>query len=181
LGLCWSCGCTRCMPCHTACTHLDALIAVCAGIASRLFTATTHPAPPALHAFWPQGYEDEVAHVGGSLASYFDVYHRLLASRLAAAASAKDTKQLQSIANEIVGSSVDNQHTYVHAQQLLSGKQWYVDLHLSPCFTPFRQRLHALWIFLFWRSIGLQVCVDACGLSVCWQPWHTQAKAQRRG
>lgn len=63
-----------------------------------------------------------MAQVGGSLASYFDVYHRLLASRLVAAARAQDTKQLRSIASEIVGSSVDNQHTYVHAQQLLSGK-----------------------------------------------------------
>lgn len=69
-----------------------------------------------------QGYEDEVAQVGGSLASYFDVYHRLLASRLSAAAQAHDAKQLRSIAREIAGSSVDNQHTYVHAQQLLSGK-----------------------------------------------------------
>lgn len=69
-----------------------------------------------------QGYEDEVAQVGGSLASYFDVYHRLLVSRLSAAAQAQDAKQLRSIAREIAGSSVDNQHTYVHAQQLLSGK-----------------------------------------------------------
>jgi hypothetical protein len=92
---------------------------------------------------WSQGYEDEVAHVGGSLASYFDVYHRLLASRLAAAACAKDAKQLQSIAHEIVGSSVDNQHTYVHAQQLLSGEQWCCDLRVSPCCSPWRQPLHA--------------------------------------
>jgi negative elongation factor C/D len=69
-----------------------------------------------------QGYEDEVAQVGGSLASYFDVYHRLLVSRLSAAAQAQDAKQLRSIAREIASSSVDNQHTYVHAQQLLSGK-----------------------------------------------------------
>lgn len=59
--------------------------------------------------------------VGGSLASYFDVYHRLLASRLAAAARATDAKQLRTIAKEIVGGSVDNQHTYVHAQELLTG------------------------------------------------------------
>jgi negative elongation factor C/D len=62
-----------------------------------------------------------VAQVGASLASYFDVYHRLLASRLQAAAKAKDEKQLRSIAGEIVASSVDHQHTYVHAQQLLTG------------------------------------------------------------
>jgi hypothetical protein len=68
--------------------------------------------PPAHDAF-PQ--------VGGSLASYFDVYHRLLASRLAAAARATDAKQLRTIAKEIVGGSVDNQHTYVHAQELLTG------------------------------------------------------------
>lgn len=59
--------------------------------------------------------------MGASLASYFDVYHRLLASRLQAAAKAKDEKQLRSIAGEIVASSVDHQHTYVHAQQLLTG------------------------------------------------------------
>ena len=62
-----------------------------------------------------------MAQVGGSLASYFDVYHRLLVSRLAAAARASDEKQLRVIAKEIVGSSADNQHTYVHAQALLAG------------------------------------------------------------
>lgn len=49
------------------------------------------------------------------------MYHRLLASRLAAATRATDAKQLRTIAKEIVGGSVDNQHTYVHAQELLTG------------------------------------------------------------
>lgn len=62
-----------------------------------------------------------MAQVGSSLASYFDVYHRLLASRLAAAARATDKQQLRSIAGDIVESSVAHQHTYVHAQQLLTG------------------------------------------------------------
>jgi hypothetical protein len=67
-----------------------------------------------------QGHEDEVAVVGGSLASYFEVYHRLLATRLAAAARATTAKQLSQIAAEIAESCVGSQHTYVHAQQLLA-------------------------------------------------------------
>lgn len=78
-----------------------------------------------------QGYEDEVAQVGASLASYFDVYHRLLASRLTAAARTKDEKQLRSIAGEIVASSVDHQHTYVHAQQLLTGVWGLIEYFLQ--------------------------------------------------
>jgi negative elongation factor C/D len=67
-----------------------------------------------------QGHEEEVALVGGSLASYFEVYHRLLATRLAAAARATTSKQLSQIAAEIAESCVASQHTYVHAQQLLA-------------------------------------------------------------
>uniref|UniRef100_A0A383VL51 Uncharacterized protein n=1 Tax=Tetradesmus obliquus TaxID=3088 RepID=A0A383VL51_TETOB len=67
-----------------------------------------------------QGHEEEVALVGGSLASYFEVYHRLLATRLAAAARATTSKQLAQIAAEIAESCVASQHTYVHAQQLLA-------------------------------------------------------------
>lgn len=67
-----------------------------------------------------QGHEDEVAQVGGSLASYFEVYHRLLATRLAAATRATTTQQLSQIAAETAESCVDSQHTYVHAQQLLT-------------------------------------------------------------
>lgn len=58
--------------------------------------------------------------MGGSLASYFEVYHRLLATRLAAAARATTSKQLAQIAAEIAESCVASQHTYVHAQQLLA-------------------------------------------------------------
>ncbi|KAF8064640.1 FPS1 [Scenedesmus sp. PABB004] len=67
-----------------------------------------------------QGHEDEVSMVGGSLASYFEVYHRLLATRLAAAARAASPAALAQLAAEVSGSCVGSQHTYVHAQQLLA-------------------------------------------------------------
>eukprot|EP00879_Flechtneria_rotunda_P021413 GHRR01022570.1.p1 GENE.GHRR01022570.1~~GHRR01022570.1.p1 ORF type:complete len:302 (+),score=121.38 GHRR01022570.1:122-1027(+) len=66
-----------------------------------------------------QGHQDEVAVVGSALASYFEVYHRLLASRLSGAIRATTPQQLLQIAAEISESCVDCQHTYVHAQQLL--------------------------------------------------------------
>lgn len=80
------------------------------------------PQPPSLlqcTAAVAQGHEDEVSLVGGSLASYFEVYHRLLASRLAAATRAASAAQLTALCAELSDSCVASQHTYVHAQQLL--------------------------------------------------------------
>lgn len=67
-----------------------------------------------------QGHEDEVASVGSSLASYFEVYHRLLAARLVAVANATSEQQLSSLCAEFKESCCQSQHTYVHAQHLLT-------------------------------------------------------------
>jgi hypothetical protein len=67
-----------------------------------------------------QGHQEEVSLVGGALASYFEVYHRLLATRLLAAVSSNSVRQLQDLAAEVAGSCGSSQHTYVHAQQVLT-------------------------------------------------------------
>lgn len=46
------------------------------------------------------GHEDEVASVGSSLASYFGVFHRLMANRLKEVAAA-DTDRVESLAAEL--------------------------------------------------------------------------------
>lgn len=65
------------------------------------------------------GYEDEVASVGSSLAGYFEVFHRLMASRLKQVPSA-GAAQLAIIATELRDSCCGAEHSYVHAQQLLA-------------------------------------------------------------
>lgn len=65
------------------------------------------------------GYEDEVARVGSSLAGYFGVFHRLLASRLKQVPAAK-AAQLAAITVELRDSCCGAEHSYVHAQQLLA-------------------------------------------------------------
>eukprot|EP00775_Hariotina_reticulata_P012244 gene12244-12381_t len=67
-----------------------------------------------------QGHQEEVSLVGGALASYFEVYHRLLATRLLAAVGSNSVRQLQDLAAEIADSCGSSQHTYVHAQQVLT-------------------------------------------------------------
>ena len=46
------------------------------------------------------GHEDEVASVGTSLASYFGVFHRLMANRLKEVAQA-DEERVESLASEL--------------------------------------------------------------------------------
>ncbi|BDA42837.1 Negative elongation factor D [Coccomyxa sp. Obi] len=65
------------------------------------------------------GHEDEVASVGSSLASYFGVFHRLMANRLKEVAAA-DTDRVESLAAELKETCCQGQHTYVHAQQILT-------------------------------------------------------------
>lgn len=106
-----------------------------------------------------QGHEDEVSSVGSSLASYFSVFHRLLAVKLKAVlsllsaesnasglsttASSAISSQLHSISKDLADSCVQSQHTYIHAQvgynhaskiQLKcvygGGWWWVVALHL---------------------------------------------------
>jgi hypothetical protein len=67
-----------------------------------------------------QGHDDEVAAAGASLSSYFEVYHRLLARRLEAAAVAASSAQLEQLATELADACAGGQHTYVHAQHLLT-------------------------------------------------------------
>ncbi|EIE24527.1 hypothetical protein COCSUDRAFT_40900 [Coccomyxa subellipsoidea C-169] len=65
------------------------------------------------------GHEDEVASVGSSLASYFGVFHRLMANRLKEVAQA-DADRVDSLAAELKETCCQGQHTYVHAQQILT-------------------------------------------------------------
>ncbi|KAK9909351.1 hypothetical protein WJX75_000889 [Coccomyxa subellipsoidea] len=65
------------------------------------------------------GHENEVASVGPSLASYFGVFHRLMANRLKEVAQA-DADRVDSLAAELKETCCQGQHTYVHAQQILT-------------------------------------------------------------
>lgn len=80
--------------------------------------------PPTLALIFPlspyQGHDDEVAAVGSSLSSYFEVYHRLLARRLAAAATASSPSQLERLAAELSEACAVSQHTYAHAQHVIT-------------------------------------------------------------
>ncbi len=65
------------------------------------------------------GHEDEVASVGSSLAGYFGVFHRLMASRLKEVPTASAAR-LAAIAAELQDSCCGAEHSYVHAAQLLA-------------------------------------------------------------
>ncbi|PRW60315.1 Negative elongation factor D [Chlorella sorokiniana] len=65
------------------------------------------------------GREKEVAAVGGSLAGYFGVFHRLMAAKLREAAAAADERALETLARGLKEDCCASQHTYVHAQQVL--------------------------------------------------------------
>lgn len=67
-----------------------------------------------------QGHADEVAAVGSSLSSYFEVYHRLLARSLELAATAAAPGQLERLSGELAEACASGQHTYAHAQHLLA-------------------------------------------------------------
>lgn len=58
--------------------------------------------------------------MGSSLSSYFEVYHRLLARRLEAAAAAASPAALARVSAELAEACAGSQHTYAHAQLLLS-------------------------------------------------------------
>ena len=57
--------------------------------------------------------------MGPSLAGYFGVFHRLLSGRLRAAAAAAPA-ELPPLVAELQESCCQAEHTYAHAQQLLS-------------------------------------------------------------
>ena len=61
----------------------------------------------------------QVAAVGGSLAGYFGVFHRLMAAKLREAAAAPDERQLAALCRVLKEDCCASQHTYVHAQQVL--------------------------------------------------------------
>ncbi|EFN60006.1 hypothetical protein CHLNCDRAFT_133173 [Chlorella variabilis] len=65
------------------------------------------------------GREKEVAAVGGSLAGYFGVFHRLMAAKLREAAAAGDDEGLAALTRSLKEDCCASQHTYVHAQQVL--------------------------------------------------------------
>eukprot|EP00208_Stichococcus_sp_RCC1054_P007334 CAMPEP_0206143588 /NCGR_PEP_ID=MMETSP1473-20131121/21097_1 /ASSEMBLY_ACC=CAM_ASM_001109 /TAXON_ID=1461547 /ORGANISM="Stichococcus sp, Strain RCC1054" /LENGTH=254 /DNA_ID=CAMNT_0053539063 /DNA_START=124 /DNA_END=885 /DNA_ORIENTATION=+ len=65
------------------------------------------------------GFEDEVASVGSSLAGYFGVFHRLMASRLKQVPTARSMERLQAIASELQDSCCGAEHSCAHALQLL--------------------------------------------------------------
>ncbi len=65
------------------------------------------------------GYEEEVAGMGSSLAGVFEVFHRVLATRLREAATAAPAA-LPAIVAAVCDSCGRSEHTYLHAQQLLS-------------------------------------------------------------
>jgi len=67
-----------------------------------------------------QGHADEVAAVGLSLSSYFEVYHRLLARSLELVCSAATSAQLERLSADLAEACTASQHTYAHAQQLLT-------------------------------------------------------------
>lgn len=67
------------------------------------------PAPPS---------PAQVAAVGGSLAGYFGVFHRLMAAKLREAAAAADERALEALARGLKEDCCASQHTYVHAQQV---------------------------------------------------------------
>ena len=61
----------------------------------------------------------QVAAVGGSLAGYFGVFHRLMAAKLREAAAVPDERQLAALCRGLKEDCCASQHTYVHAQQVL--------------------------------------------------------------
>lgn len=63
--------------------------------------------------------------MGSSLSSYFEVYHRLLARSLELAAGASSSAALERTAGELAEACASSQHTYAHAQHILS--------HLASC------------------------------------------------
>lgn len=65
------------------------------------------------------GHEDEVASVGSSLAGYFGVFHRLMASRLKEVPMA-GAARLAAIAEELADSCGGAEHSFTHAVQLLT-------------------------------------------------------------
>lgn len=73
----------------------------------------------AIRRIFDTGHDDEVAAVGSSLSSYFEVYHRLLVKRLTAAATAGSTAQLERASAELADACAASQHTYTHAQHLV--------------------------------------------------------------
>lgn len=72
--------------------------------------------------------------MGSSLAGYFGVFHRLMAGRLRAAASAQP-QALPPLLAELQESCCQAEHTYAHAQQLLS------DLGRQPSGAPLPARV----------------------------------------
>ncbi|KAI8463314.1 MAG: TH1 protein [Monoraphidium minutum] len=74
----------------------------------------------AIRRIFDGGHDDEVAAVGSSLSSYFEVYHRLLARRLEAAAAATSGAALARLGGELAEACAASQHTYAHAQHVLS-------------------------------------------------------------
>ena len=56
--------------------------------------------------------------MGGSLAGYFGVFHRLMAAKLREAAAAADERALEALARGLKEDCCASQHTYVHAQQV---------------------------------------------------------------
>lgn len=59
--------------------------------------------------------------MGGSLAGYFGVFHRLMAAKLREAAAAGDVRALEGLARGLKEDCCASQHTYVHAQQARVG------------------------------------------------------------
>ncbi|KAK9816978.1 hypothetical protein WJX72_007733 [[Myrmecia] bisecta] len=78
------------------------------------------------------GHENEVASIGSSLAGYFGVFHRLMANRLKEVPQA-DAARLDQLCKEIKESCCQGQHTYIHAQQILTllGGKSHADLERS--------------------------------------------------
>lgn len=56
--------------------------------------------------------------MGGSLAGYFGVFHRLMAAKLGDIAAAADEAALVQLARGLKEDVCASQHTFVHAQQV---------------------------------------------------------------
>ena len=105
--------------------------------------------------------------MGSSLAGVFEVFHRVLATRLREAATAEPTA-LPALVAAICDSCARSEHTYLHAQQLLAALGRGKDgAHQHEPFT------HACW-----RGARTGLCSVRSAASTCridkhavgWQP-----------
>lgn len=111
------------------------------------------------------GRQEEVASaVTSFVGPLFDVYHTILGVRLQEAAKATSEKELQNITHKIAAGAIQDQHVYIHTQQML--------LELASDRAPWSSRFYrisqeieslapvpARW--KFWRALFPPICEKA--------------------